>query len=63
MNTLISFSLVLHMILLGIYLGHRAQAITPRLIGAVFAWMVIFHAGAGVFLSHNLEIVDPRGGS
>ena len=60
MKTVITFSLVLHMVLLGIYLGQRSRAVTPRLIGGVFAWMVVFHLGAGLLLSHHLAVVDPR---
>lgn len=60
MKTLITFSLVLHMIILGIYVGQRGRPITVRLVGSIFAWMVAFHVTAGVILSLNPSIVDPR---
>jgi len=60
MTLLISFSLVLHMVTLGIYLGQRGRPITPRLVGSVFAWMVAFHLVAGLALGLKPEVVDPR---
>ncbi len=63
MKILISFSLLLHMLALGIYLGNRGRPITTRVVGAVFAWMVLFHIGAGVLMSQHLDLVDPRNDS
>jgi hypothetical protein len=63
MKTVITFSLVLHMLLFGILLGLRGRAVSPRLFAAVFLWMLSFHVGAGILLSRHLDIVDPRNDS
>lgn len=60
MSLLLSFSLVLHFIVLGLVLGHSRKAITLTRTLAVFVYLFAFHTALGYGLAAVPQFVEPR---
>ena len=60
MSGFISLGLVLHIILVGLFLGKTIKTVQLPLVGGVFLYFFLAHLALGLALGAFPELIDPR---
>jgi len=60
MSGFISLGLVLHIILVGVYLGKTVKTVRLPLVAGVFLYFFVAHLALGLALAAVPELIDPR---